>query len=93
MIKDNPMSSPSSQLADRLASADFTFSARSNKDIFVYDKITAEVKTRVTIMGDFNSIYIYEWFKVDGNSFITRTDFHNIDQQRQTERIYAMLNI
>lgn len=87
------MSSPLNQLADRLISADFTLADRSARDVFVYDKKTAEEKTRVVIMGKVDSIYIYEWYKVDEDALVSQTDFHNIDQMRQVERIYNMLNI
>lgn len=87
------MSSPLNQLADRLISADFTLATHSGRDVFVYDKKTSEEKTRVVIMGKIDSIYIYEWYKSENNSLVSQTDFHNIDQMRQIERIYGMLNI
>lgn len=87
------MSSPLNQLADRLISADFTLADRSARDILVYNKKTAEEKTRVVIMEKVNSIYIYEWYKVDDDSLVSQTDVHNADQDRQVERIYSMLNI
>lgn len=87
------MSSPLSQLADRLVSADFTLADRSARDVLVYDHRTAEERTRVVIMGKVNSIYIYEWYKADEETLVSQTDIHNVDQQRQVERIYSMLNI
>lgn len=87
------MSSPLEQLADRLVSADFALADRSARDILVYNKKTAEEKTRVVIMEKVNSIYIYEWYKVDDDALVSQTDVHNADQDRQVERIFSMLNI
>lgn len=80
------------QLADRLVSADF-FPDHSSRDISVYDKKTSEGKTRVVVMGRINSIYIYEWYKSEGIEFVSQTDIHNTDQERQVERIYGLLGI
>lgn len=86
------MSSLISQLADRLVSADYLVS-NSSRDISAYDKKTTEGKTRVVIVGRINSIYIYEWYKTENGELVSQTDFHNIDQERQMERIYSLLSI
>lgn len=86
------MSSLLTQLADRLVSADFSVN-HSKRDISVYDKKTSKGKTRVIIMGQINSIYIYEWYTTGNDELVSQTDFHNTDQERQVERIYSMLSI
>jgi hypothetical protein len=80
------------QLADRLVSADYS-PDHSRRDISAYDKKTPEGKTRVVVMGRINSIYIYEWYKSEDIEFVSQTDFHNTDQERQVERIYKLLGI
>jgi hypothetical protein len=87
------MSSSIDQLAHRLISADFALAERSGREVFVYEKKAAEGNTRVVIMGQINSIYIYEWYKDENNELVSQTDVHNIDQARQVERIYNMLSI
>jgi hypothetical protein len=81
------------QLTDRLVSSHFTLVDRSKRDVSVYDKKAPEGKIRVVIMGKINSIYIYEWYKTENDNFVSQTDFHNTDQERQMERIYTMLSI
>lgn len=86
------MPSLTTQLADRLVSADFSVD-HSSRDISVYDKKTADGKTRVVVMGRINSIYIYEWYSTENGELVSQTDFHNTDQERQVKRIYRMLSI
>ena len=87
------MSSLITQLAHRLVDADFAPVELSRRDAAVFDRKTPESKVRVVVMVRINSIYIYEWYKSGTTEFVSQTDFHNTDQERQVERIYSMLSI